>query len=59
MGRFLKKGNGSDVAILNGNYPAFNCLSPYIFVCYQELVEDTELNRIAGERMRQRHRLAE
>ncbi len=52
MGRFLKKGNGSDVAILNGNYPAFNCLSPYIFVCYQELVEDTELNRIAGERMR-------
>ena len=49
MGRFLKKGNGSDVAILNGNYLAFNCLSPYIFVCYQELVEDTELNRIAGD----------
>jgi hypothetical protein len=52
MGRFLKKDNRYDAAILNGSHPAFNCLSPYIFVCYQELVEDTELNRIAGERMR-------
>jgi len=43
---------GCDVAILNGNDPAFNCMSLDLFVCYQALVEDTELNRIASERMR-------
>ncbi len=52
MWSFLSKGNGSDVAILNGNDPAFNCMSLDLFVCYQALVEDTELNRIASERMR-------
>lgn len=40
---------GCDVAILNGNAPSLNCMSPDL---YQALVEDTELNRIASERMR-------
>ncbi len=47
----LKKGNGSAVAILNRNEPAFYCVPPELFAYYVELTEDAELNRIADERM--------
>ncbi|MDF2415834.1 MULTISPECIES: plasmid stabilization protein [Aeromonas] len=47
----LKKGNGSAVAILDRNEPAFYCVPPELFACYVELVEDAELNRIVEERM--------
>ena len=47
----LKKGNGSAVAILNRNEPAFYCMPPELFAYYVELTEDAELNRIADERM--------
>ncbi|MEA9438420.1 MULTISPECIES: type II toxin-antitoxin system Phd/YefM family antitoxin [Aeromonas] len=46
----LKKGNGSAVAILNHNEPAFYCVPPALFAYYVELAEDAELNRIADER---------
>ncbi|MFM4838010.1 type II toxin-antitoxin system Phd/YefM family antitoxin [Aeromonas veronii] len=47
----LKKGNGSAVAILNRNEPAFYCVPPELFAYYVELAEDAELNRIADERI--------
>lgn len=47
----LKKGNGSAVAILDGNEPAFYCVPPELFAYYVELAEDAELNRIVEERM--------
>jgi antitoxin StbD len=47
----LKEGNGSAVAILNHNKPAFYCVPPDLFAYYVELAEDAELNRIADERM--------
>lgn len=47
----LKKGNGSAVAILDRNKPAFYCVPPELFAYYVELVEDAELNRIVEERM--------
>ncbi|TNI11194.1 type II toxin-antitoxin system Phd/YefM family antitoxin [Aeromonas veronii] len=47
----LKKGNGSAVAILNRNDPAFYCVPPELFAYYVELAEDAELNRIADERI--------
>lgn len=50
---------GCEVAILNGNYPSLNCMPPDLLVCYQVWVEDTELNRIASERMRERQWSAE
>jgi len=47
----LKKGNGSAVAILDRNEPAFYCVPPELFAYYVELAEDAELNRIVEERM--------
>ncbi|MBL0451331.1 plasmid stabilization protein [Aeromonas caviae] len=47
----LKKGNGSAVAIIDRNEPAFYCVPPELFTYYVELAEDVELNRIADERM--------
>ncbi|MGE6171411.1 type II toxin-antitoxin system Phd/YefM family antitoxin [Aeromonas media] len=47
----LKEGNGSAVAILSHNKPAFYCVPPDLFAYYVELAEDAELNRIADERM--------
>ena len=47
----LKKGNGSAVAILDRNEPAFYCVPPELFAYYVELTEDAELNRIVDERM--------
>lgn len=49
----VKKGNGSAVAILKHNEPAFYCVPPELFAYYIELAEDAELNRIADERMGQ------
>ncbi len=50
MGIF-KENNGSAVAILSRNEPAFYCVPPALFVYYVELAEDAELDRIADERM--------
>ncbi|OCA59149.1 plasmid stabilization protein [Aeromonas piscicola] len=47
----LKKGNGSAVAILDRNEPAFYCVPPELFAYYVELADDAELNRILEERM--------
>ncbi|MNC03068.1 primosomal protein DnaI [compost metagenome] len=47
----LKKGDGSAVAILNRNKPAFYCVPPELFAYYVELAEDTALNHIADVRM--------
>lgn len=47
----LREGDGSAVAILNRNEPAFYCVPPTLFAYYVELAEDAELNRIADERM--------
>ncbi|MNG06567.1 primosomal protein DnaI [compost metagenome] len=47
----LEKGNGSAVAILDRNEPAFYCVPPKLFAYYVELAEDAELNRTVEERM--------
>ncbi|WP_068978996.1 MULTISPECIES: type II toxin-antitoxin system Phd/YefM family antitoxin [Aeromonas] len=47
----LKKGNGSTIAILNRNEPAFYCVPPNLFAYYVELAEDAELNQIVDERL--------
>ena len=47
----LKKGNGSAVAIIDRNEPAFYCVPPELFAYYVELAEDAGLNRIVDERM--------
>lgn len=47
----LKKGNGSAVAILNHDEPAFYCVPPDLFAYYVELAEDVELNQKVDERM--------
>ncbi|EPC3544301.1 plasmid stabilization protein [Aeromonas hydrophila] len=47
----VKKGDGSAVAILKRNEPAFYCVPPDLFAYYVELAEDADLNRIADERM--------
>lgn len=47
----LKEDNGSAVAILSRNEPAFYCVPPALFAYYVELAEDAELDRIADERM--------
>nr|WP_023651643.1 stability protein StbD [Erwinia piriflorinigrans]CCG55386.1 putative stability protein StbD [Erwinia piriflorinigrans CFBP 5888] len=44
-------GEGSAIAILNRNEPAFYCVPPELYAYYRELAEDAELNRIADERM--------
>lgn len=45
-------GEGNAVAILNRNKPAFYCVPPELYAYYIELAEDTELNAIADERMK-------
>jgi antitoxin StbD len=47
----VKKGDGSAVAILKRNEPAFYCVPPDLYAYYVELAEDAELNRIADERL--------
>ena len=47
----VSEGEGSAVAILNRNEPAFYCVPPELFAYYLELAEDAELNRIADERV--------
>lgn len=47
----LKDGNGSAVAILSRNEPAFYCVPPDLFAYYVELAEDAELDRIVDDRM--------
>ncbi|PHM38006.1 plasmid stabilization protein [Xenorhabdus mauleonii] len=47
----VAEGEGSAVAILNRNEPAFYCVPPELYAYYRELAEDAELNRIADERL--------
>ncbi|MGL4351269.1 MAG: type II toxin-antitoxin system Phd/YefM family antitoxin [Aeromonas sp.] len=47
----VNDGEGSAVAILNRNEPAFYCVPPALYAYYCELAEDAELNRIADERL--------
>ncbi|HGJ5878249.1 type II toxin-antitoxin system Phd/YefM family antitoxin (plasmid) [Arsenophonus nasoniae] len=48
----VAEAEGNAVAILNRNEPAFYCVPPDLYAYFQELAEDTELNRIADERMK-------
>ncbi|HGJ5854753.1 type II toxin-antitoxin system Phd/YefM family antitoxin [Arsenophonus nasoniae] len=48
----VAEAQGNAVAILNRNEPAFYCVPPDLYAYFQELAEDTELNRIADERMK-------
>ncbi|WP_218077250.1 type II toxin-antitoxin system Phd/YefM family antitoxin [Escherichia coli] len=45
----VAEGEGDAVAILNRNEPAFYCVPPKL---YRELAEDTELNTVADERIK-------
>lgn len=48
----VAEGEGSAVAILNRNEPAFYCVPPDLYAYYRELAEDAELNAVADERMK-------
>lgn len=48
----VAEGEGSAVAILNRNEPAFYCVPPELYAYYIELVENAELNRIADDRLK-------
>jgi antitoxin StbD len=47
-------GEGSPVAILNRNAPAFYCVPPKVYEAMLERLEDMELNAIADARAGQR-----
>lgn len=47
----VAEGEGSAVAILNRNEPAFYCVPPELYAWYQELAEDAQLNQIADDRL--------
>lgn len=49
----LQEGEGDAVAILNRNEPAFYCVPPALYAHLLEMAEDSELNRIADERLQQ------
>ncbi|WP_407904032.1 type II toxin-antitoxin system Phd/YefM family antitoxin [Escherichia coli] len=48
----VAEGEGDAVAILNRYEPAFYCVPLKLYAYYRELAEDTELNTVADERIK-------
>lgn len=49
----VRQGDGSTVAILNHNKPAFYCVPADVYEQIMEKIENIELNRIADSRVGQ------